>query len=219
MVPEQLIEDAYEEASAKYKKLLPPVKLGVGWRIDGFFDVIDSDGHVWDTYGIRILLPENFPYELPVLIETSGKIEQTAEWHNVGFCCVATYAVMFRELGTPISLLKWLDRFVHDFLANHVIRLRDKEYPKGEYEHGTQGIIDGYKEVFGVDSEGEVLTRLRLLCGTTKIGRNDPCFCNSGKKYKKCFLQNRDEHCLGIPVWLLTRELAEIVDYLNLQTG
>lgn len=216
MVSKQLIRDEYLQAAVKYKKLKPPVKQGNGWSIDGHFDVIDSEGHLWDTYGVKILLPEGFPYALPILIETTGKIEQHEDWHNVqGECCLATYAVMFKELGTPISLVRWLDRFVHDFLANHVIRLHDKEYPKGEYEHGTPGIIDGYKEIFGVNTEDEVLTRLRLLCGATKIGRNDPCFCNSGKKYKKCFLQNRDEHYLGIPLWLLTQEMSEIANYLN----
>jgi hypothetical protein len=27
-----------------------------------------------------------------------------------------------------------------------------------------------------------------------KIGRNDPCPCGSGKKYKKCGLLNTEEH-------------------------
>ncbi|HAZ09057.1 MAG TPA: hypothetical protein DCZ01_11195, partial [Elusimicrobia bacterium] len=29
-------------------------------------------------------------------------------------------------------------------------------------------------------------TRNPSLSGNTKLGRNDPCFCGSGKKYKKC---------------------------------
>jgi uncharacterized protein YecA (UPF0149 family) len=28
-----------------------------------------------------------------------------------------------------------------------------------------------------------------------KIGRNDPCHCGSGKKYKKCCLQEDGENC------------------------
>jgi preprotein translocase subunit SecA len=28
----------------------------------------------------------------------------------------------------------------------------------------------------------------------TEIGRNDPCFCGSGKKYKKCGILNSEEH-------------------------
>ena len=27
-----------------------------------------------------------------------------------------------------------------------------------------------------------------------KIGRNDPCFCGSGKKYKACGLLDTEEH-------------------------
>ena len=27
-----------------------------------------------------------------------------------------------------------------------------------------------------------------------KVGRNDPCFCGSGKKYKSCGLVNSEEH-------------------------
>lgn len=216
MVSEQLIRDEYQRVAEKYKKLKPPERYGRGWKIDGLFDVVDSNGHVWDTYGIRILLPINFPYELPILIETSGKVERHEDWHNVdGACCLATYAMMYKELGVPISLVKWLDRFVHDFLANHVIRLKDGAYPKGEYAHGTEGILAGYKEIFELNTNEAVLNRLRLICGQSKIGRNDPCFCGSGKKYKKCFLQKKEEHYLGIPLSLLSTELAEISGYLR----
>jgi hypothetical protein len=33
-----------------------------------------------------------------------------------------------------------------------------------------------------------------LIRGQRKIGRNDRCFCGSGKKYKKCGLLNTEEH-------------------------
>jgi uncharacterized protein YecA (UPF0149 family) len=29
---------------------------------------------------------------------------------------------------------------------------------------------------------------------TSEIGRNDPCPCGSGKKYKNCGLKNTEEH-------------------------
>jgi len=33
---------------------------------------------------------------------------------------------------------------------------------------------------------GEVRTVQQVVRGTAKVGRNDPCPCGSGKKYKKC---------------------------------
>jgi hypothetical protein len=218
MVTKELVFSEFGELCTKYKKLLPPEKFRDGYIIDGDFDVVDADGHKWDTYGIRIFLPINFPYELPVLIETSKKIEWSADWHNSnGICCLATNAIIYKELGTPISLLKWMNRFVHDFLANHVIKLLDKSYAKGEYPHGEEGMIVGYKEIFEVNTNEEVLKRLKLICGVLSMGRNEPCFCNRGKKYKHCFLINPTQHYYNIPIAILNAERNQILNYLNKQ--
>jgi SEC-C motif-containing protein len=34
--------------------------------------------------------------------------------------------------------------------------------------------------------DGESISEKQVIRSTKKIGRNDPCFCGSGKKYKKC---------------------------------
>lgn len=215
MATKELIYREFNELSTKYKKLLPPEKLDEGWKIDGEFDVVDADGHKWDTYGISILVPPGFPYDLPALLETSKKIEPTAEWHNSnGVCCLATNAIIYKELGTPISLLKWMNRFVHDYLANHVIKLRDNSYAKGEYPHGEEGMLVGYKEIFGLETESEVMNRLNLICRNVSLGRNEKCFCNSGKKYKRCFLLNPEEHYYNIPINVLNTERVQILKWL-----
>lgn len=165
MVTEELIQREYTEATTKYKKLFPPHREGKDWKICGYFDVIDSDGHCWDTYGIHITIPPNYPYELPSLTETTCKITRHEDWHNInGVCCLSTTAVIFASLGGKITLVKWLDRFVHDFLANHIIKLRDEKYAKGEYPHGVEGIIHGYKEIFNVQSISEIVLILRMIC-------------------------------------------------------
>jgi preprotein translocase subunit SecA len=33
---------------------------------------------------------------------------------------------------------------------------------------------------------GSVITQQRVTTERDKIGRNDPCWCGSGKKYKRC---------------------------------
>ncbi len=35
-----------------------------------------------------------------------------------------------------------------------------------------------------------------------KIGRNDPCPCGSGKKYKKCCIQHIEEQHMGSKSWM-----------------
>jgi preprotein translocase subunit SecA len=33
---------------------------------------------------------------------------------------------------------------------------------------------------------GSVITGQRVVADHEKVGRNDPCWCGSGKKFKKC---------------------------------
>jgi hypothetical protein len=217
MVTEEYILKEFEIISTKYDKLQSPVKSETDWIISGEFDIIDSNGYCWETYGIKIILPAKYPYALPILIETSDKIEKHEDWHNIGgICCLSTEAIMFRELGLPISLLSWLDRFVFDFLANHVIKKREKEYAKGEFSHGTKGTVEGYYEIFNVSDPKTVFNKLKTLLDTTNLGRNDLCFCGSRIKFKKCYLQSPHTHTLhGVPISVLNHDYQEIAKHLK----
>jgi len=37
---------------------------------------------------------------------------------------------------------------------------------------------------------------------TAAVGRNEPCPCGSGKKYKRCCALKKDDLTLGSRVWL-----------------
>lgn len=50
--------------------------------------------------------------------------------------------------------------------------------------HGLGGVIDW--EVAPYDVTGKATIHPPTLSGTVKVGRNDPCPCGSGKKFKKC---------------------------------
>jgi len=65
-----------------------------------------------------------------------------------------------------------------EFIANY----RDKDTMKKHHEHASFVKIKGawYFE----DGRAPAVTQVRRE--TPKIGRNDPCMCSSGKKYKKC---------------------------------
>jgi len=215
MVTDEIIKYQYEEAARKFTKLSFPVRFEGCWIINGNIDVIDDEGGYWDTYNISIVIPSNYPSGLPMLYELGNKIKQEANWHNtVGICCLSTPAKMFYVLGDNITLLRWLELFAHPYLANHVHKTKTGEYAGKEYDHGANGLIQGYYEVFGLTDPNAVLQRLSLICDLQKFGRNDPCFCRSGKKYKKCFLIDPVKHRLGIPIEVLTNDLNEINRYV-----
>ena len=54
-------------------------------------------------------------------------------------------------------------------------------------------LADGFVGQGGMGSQARVVN-VSAGAPTGKIGRNDPCPCGSGKKYKKCGLLNTEEH-------------------------
>src|SRR5207253_794540 len=109
--------------------------------------------------------------------------------HNHSSCCLSTTAIMFATLGDNLTLGNWLEKFVLPYLANHIYRLETGDYAAGEFAHYTDGIIQGYEKLFGLSAKKAVISKLRAICSLLRRERNEKCFCGSGKKFKKCFLQ------------------------------
>ena len=120
-------------------------------------------------------------------------------------------ARIYHVLGEECTLLNWLDKFAHPYLANHIVRKITKEYASGEFAHGAAGIVQDYEMLFKVKGEHAVCKKLKAICILTKCSRNEACFCGSGKKIKNCFLKNQITHkYMGIPFNQLCEDLAEI---------
>jgi hypothetical protein len=96
-------------------------------------------------------------------------------------------------------------------LANHIVKKKTKEYAGGEFSHFTGGIIQGYEKLFNLSGLNQVYQKLKVLCSVLNAGRNDICFCGSGKKFKNCYLRSSFTHKFsGIPYSLLQKDLNEI---------
>ncbi len=65
-----------------------------------------------------------------------------------------------------------------EFIAHYTV----KDVPQHHHEKATFAKNDG--EWFFID--GEIVGHEPERRETPKIGRNDPCTCGSGRKYKKC---------------------------------
>lgn len=211
------LNNDFVEAQKKYNHINAPVFQNGIWCIKGNVDVIDANGVYWDTYTVEILIPLNYPISPPVLVETGGKIQRTADWQwhvgNNGECCLGTPAQIYRELRDGITLLKWMDRFVVPFLANHIHRVELGSYANGEFSHGVKGVFEDYSDLLQLFEVGEVVKMLRLMTGKDLLSKNVDCFCGSGKKYKRCYLLEPNRHLLGIPSHILSSDLDKLKNY------
>ncbi|MGE4631638.1 MAG: SEC-C metal-binding domain-containing protein [Planctomycetota bacterium] len=83
------------------------------------------------------------------------------------------------RLSIPEQVQQQVPRLIGDFLAD----LQRRGRLAGGESH--QRVVEVLREEYLRTSRGEVEPIQRVA---SKIGRNDPCPCGSGRKYKKCCL-------------------------------
>jgi hypothetical protein len=212
----EIIQEHLAEARIGYPKLNDLVVENNIQKIAGTIDVIDDEGRYWDSYDVLIIIPDKYPNSLPVLIETSKKIERHIDWHIIseGICCLSTQSTMFYELKGDITLLRWLDKFAHPYLANHVYKLKTGSYANEEFSHGTLGIIEGWKQILHSNNTKQTLSLLKRMAGIESMALNQLCFCNSGKKYKRCYLLNEVAHRMNIPLYQIMNDIKTIERFI-----
>jgi preprotein translocase subunit SecA len=106
---------------------------------------------------------------------------------------------MFEELGLLIReevLMLLFHAQIEPREAEELVRSDEVDGGGFAYQHeslaGADAIAaaglggDGVAVSTGLGGGGAVATQQRVTTERDKIGRNDPCWCGSGKKFKKC---------------------------------
>lgn len=193
----------------KFPDFEPIGQHGDRWVTNGRLPIIDSGGKCWETYVVEITLLPTFPASLPILVETGKKIERSAEWHvnENGSCCVGTEARQHYLLNGKNTLLNWVQLLAVPYLANHRLRTLSASYANGERSHGVKGIREEYEDIFTNRGDISLQEFMLMTIGNVSLANNSPCFCGSGKKYKRCFLRDPAVHRKGIPTKILIKDL------------
>jgi preprotein translocase subunit SecA len=145
---------------------------------------------------------ENMDYlregvHLRAMAQKDPLVEYTAEGH-----------VMFQELNAAIHEEVVATLFHAEIEVEEVDQLHQAQAAQGldggavAYEHeslaGAQAIAAAGAGALAADGAsvttagavgaggGSVATQQRVVADRDKIGRNDPCWCGSGKKFKRC---------------------------------
>ena len=120
---------------------------------------------------------------LRAMAQKDPLVEYTSEGH-----------AMFDELGQAIREEVVFTLFHAELQPEDAADLQPQEVPQMDgslaYSHESLAGADAISAAFGSDGDVAVAavprTQQRVVADKEKIGRNDPCWCGSGKKYKKC---------------------------------
>jgi hypothetical protein len=156
----------------------------------GEIAIFDAAGNYVNSFDIKVAVPRNYPHGFPLLFETGNKFEHIPDRHisEDGSCCVCSLQESDLVSQKGITIKDFFLRYVIPYLANQLYFDSEEEWANGDYEHGADGILQFYRELFKMDDIEQVISLLSFF-NTKKMNRNDDCFCGQKVKLKRCHMQ------------------------------
>lgn len=184
----QLLKQQVTELSQKYHGLVYKQQDGKD-LISGplHFCASHNNRTIEDEYEIEILIPDDYPNTPPTAKETKGRISE--KFHRLrdadnSLCLGAPIAVAKKFKENP-CLLHFVDQQVVPYLFSYSCHIKYGDMPFGELQHGGEGILTHYREVFDISDGLSVLGLLRILSDDDYRGHHS-CPCGNGKIVRNC---------------------------------
>lgn len=186
------LPDAIGAYPSLYESTVGDKKILKGW-----LPIVDEDGKHWEDYSIEIHCSEKYPYEFPVLYETSGKIPKIGDWHiyeDTLSCCVKVHPEEILRCKNGITLTEYIKEEVLPYLFNQTHRRIEGFYVNGEYSHGQIGIYEFYADILKTSANIQLTLKLMNYIAThNRPGRTSLCFCGQKIKFRHCHREAFDK--------------------------
>ena len=146
-------------------------------------------------YALQILLPLNFPADLPSVIETGGQIPRDADHHinqDDFTLCLGSPLRLLLKLSRQPTLLGFIEGCVVPYLyaIDHKLKFGGP-FVFDELDHGVPGALKDYKELFQVDSIEKAHATWLLLTLKKRRANKRPCPCGCGQRVGRCAFNSR----------------------------
>jgi hypothetical protein len=186
------------------------------WIISGEIDICDVKGNYLNTFDIKIIVPDSYPYCVPVVLEKSEIIPRDIDWHisKNGICCLDSDNNLLVMSRFGINIKEFIAQKIYTFFANQLYKLQEHKYAGDEYLHHVDGIIQYYIEDLKIPTVEYVIVFLEQILNKKDLTRNKLCPCGTNKKIKNCH-EKTIETIKTIGREKMTSDLKEIKNTLN----
>lgn len=175
---------------------LRPAK-GNSLILKGDFQFIakSEDGpEIKDSFDLRIEIPLGFPKKIPKVWELNNKIPRTkdSEYHinPDDSLCLGSPLRLLDKISRNGTLIGFTETCLVPFLYAVSIKLqKGGDFYMGELAHGLPGILDDYKDIFGIEGNENIIKALELMGTKKRIANKALCPCSCGKRLGKCKLR------------------------------
>ena len=155
--------------------------------IEGSLQLYSHEGDLLDTYRIRIVESDHYPYAFPYVYETGGRLPINIDWHvfQDGHCCIISPPEESLLCKDGIDLSWFIRKQLIPYFFNQKFR-ETHGYYLNERSHGTMGILEYFYDLFGCHDHHRIARVLYHLLRYPQPERTASCFCGSGLKFRKC---------------------------------
>lgn len=208
-----LLDEAREEVDANHPLLRVEIQDGV--YVVGVL-LVHVDNEAVGSFPIVMGFPPDYPQSMPWVFESGDRIPKTLDRHVFTGSGVACLIVPEEwQAADDRSFHAFMAGPVRDYFLGQLIYDEKGSFPHGERDHGTEGLIESYSEMIGIENE-EIAVRRWLRCLTKRqLKGHFDCPCGSGIRLRDCCLSQVREVQSRIPPELAVRMLAR----LNVVTG
>lgn len=139
-------------------------------------------------YQLKLICPRDYPENLPKVIDEEKYFPRNHEYHtyNDGSFCLGSELKIKSKLRDDRSLSAFFEEIVDGFLYAVTHRIEYGNFPYGELEHGEQGLVDDYGEMFGISGKLAVMCALHALGKRKREANKLPCPCGCGLRLGRC---------------------------------
>ncbi|KFF16937.1 hypothetical protein [Flavobacterium hydatis] len=183
----------FERDFGEVKESFPKLSYGRNrknkiWIISGELDICDVKGNYWNTFDIKMIVPESYPYCVPIVLEISEIIPRNIDWHisENGICCLDFDNNLILLSRHGINLRDFITKKIYPFFANQLYKLQVDKYAGEEYKHYIEGLIQYYIEDLKIPTIENIVVFLEQILNKKDLTRNRLCPCKSGEKIKNC---------------------------------
>ncbi|GAB2188790.1 hypothetical protein MAH1_03970 [Sessilibacter sp. MAH1] len=140
------------------------------------------------TYRLKLVCPRDYPAKLPTVIDEEKYFPRNQEYHTYGdgSFCLGSELKIKSLLKDDHSLSAFFSAIVDGFLYAVTHHIEYGNFPYGELEHGEQGLVDDYGEMFGVSGKLAVIRALQALGKRKREANKMSCPCGCGLRLGRC---------------------------------
>lgn len=178
-------------------------------RLDGPFPVLNDKGITIGSYKLKVVFPADYPDWIPDVYMLEPNVPPCAERHIDcdGKACLCLPHEVPRLVGHSVTFEAFHKRLLNYWLVGQLAYERTGEWPYKAWEHGIEGVIEGFTEITGFNNREAVTRFLQLLVRKNPAKGHEWCPCGSGLRLRNCHfdLYRQCRQCLPFRAYKVYR--------------